>query len=74
MRSGRQGWPSLRSSLNDTAARPCLDGREHGVIVAGSDDRQESETLLPFNGCYELTEGGSMALEYRPGMKMYQVI
>jgi hypothetical protein len=49
----KAGRRSAQAS-NDTAARPRLDGREHGVIVTGADDRQEPETHLPFNGCYAL--------------------
>ena len=36
----KAGRRSARAS-NDTVARPCLDGREHGVIVMGSNDRQQ---------------------------------
>jgi len=32
-RSGRQGWPSLARASHVAAARPRLDGREHGVTL-----------------------------------------
>jgi hypothetical protein len=62
----KAGRRSAQAS-NDTAARPCLDGREHGVIVARSDDRQQPETHLPFNGCYELRSPGWLLMTQRRG-------
>ncbi|MET4767091.1 hypothetical protein ABH975_001907 [Bradyrhizobium ottawaense] len=49
-RRGRQGWPSRSSHLTSTAARPRLDGRKHGVMLAEIGRALMVATALPL-GC-----------------------
>jgi hypothetical protein len=55
-RRRRQGWPSLQTNLQLTAARPHLDGAKRGVMLSAVGPRT-IPAAASHNGCYNSVRG-----------------